>query len=393
MTGPTAGNPALNPPRNARNNEWTCVRWFNKISDAVASKTCRFFGRAVAAVVTVVAFIPSLAVDLVYAAKSLYDRKITIHQTPAPNLPVIPEAKVQWRRYIHDDDVKATMERHDRFLADNVLHHPEEIPEAAYQPLEGGDIPIELITPQNEVKTIKLNKKLRFSESRSYYDIGDGQALAINRRPYQFYDELMMNRYLEKLGIPTIEVQPVVIRWEFEGTKYTRATYITPSFSEHEKQNAFLVHHNFTEEEAERLVGKKLLAVGQDPLKPENWDEVLKPLVNDIRTLIDNGVSTSADSIDAPHIHKAILVGKGNKFHSGGPADYEIRAFPFEFANENVELDQLPPKKKHTAKEEESTLRQYIESAVFVQYDPKKYLLPTEWKKLVDELTERHLRR
>ncbi len=89
MIGSTVGaSPApatQNTPQDAQKSEWTCVSWFNKISDAVANKTCHFFGRAVAAVVSVVAFIPSLAVDLGYAVKSLYDRKIAKSQTPVQN--------------------------------------------------------------------------------------------------------------------------------------------------------------------------------------------------------------------------------------------------------------------------------------------------------------------
>lgn len=89
MIGSTVGaSPApvtQNTPQDAQKSKWTCVSWFNKISDAVASKTCHFFGRAVAALVSVVAFIPSLAVDLGYAVKSLYDRKIAKPQTPVQN--------------------------------------------------------------------------------------------------------------------------------------------------------------------------------------------------------------------------------------------------------------------------------------------------------------------
>ncbi|WP_422491019.1 hypothetical protein [Endozoicomonas sp. ALE010] len=389
MSDPIIGNPALNLSPTAQNSEWTCVSWFKKISDAVASKTSRFFGRVVAAVVTVVTFIPSLGVDLVYAAKSLYDRKITKLQATAPNLPVIPGAKVQWRRYIHDADVKATMERYDRFLAENLTHHPDEIPTAAEQQLDKaakGNIPIELIT-EDGVATVKLHKALGGGGSKTFYDIGDGQALAMIKAPHQFYDELMMHRYLEKLGIPTNEIKPAVIRWEFEGTTYTKATYIAPSFSEYPKQNAFVLDSKAPFNIVDQLKGKKLLSAGQNPFIPENWDEVLNPLVNDIRTLIDNGIFARHDSLNA------ILVGKGNKFHSGGQADFEARAFPFDFSSKVEQYDQLPVKKRLKAKEEERTLSAYIEQVVFIQFDATKCALPKEWKGLVKDLTTRYLRR
>ena len=414
MTGPIVSNPALNSSQNAQNNEWACVSWFNKISEAIASKTSRFFGRVVAALVSAVVFIPSLAVDLVFAVKNLYDRKITKHktmvqnqvpgsgsqtlvqnqvpgsasQTPTPNLPVIPGAKVQWRRYIHDDNVRATMESYDRFLANNISHHPAEIPKAAYRQLDKarkGNIPIELITP-DAVTTIKLREKLGGGGSKVFFDIGDGQALAIIAAQHQFYDELMMLRYLEKLGIPTNEIKPAIIRWEFQGIKYTRATYIAPSFSAYAKQNAFVLDSKNYLETARRLGEKKVLSAGQSPFTLENWDKVLIPMVKDIRTLIDNGVSTLGDASNA------ILAGKGTKFHSGGPADFEARAFPFDFSSKDFEYDRLPVKKRLTAEVEEKTLREYIRKVVSVEFDAYEDGLPKEWKDLVEDLTKRYLR-
>ena len=86
----------LNTPINTDKIEWTCVSWFNKISNAVtnktgyffgntvANKTGRLFGNTVAALATVFTFIPSLAVDLGYATKRLYDRKV--NTAPTQNL-------------------------------------------------------------------------------------------------------------------------------------------------------------------------------------------------------------------------------------------------------------------------------------------------------------------
>ena len=88
----------LNTPINTDKIEWTCVSWFNKISNAVTNKTGYFFGNTVAnktgrllgntvaALATVFTFIPSLAVDLGYATKRLYDRKVNTAQTPTQNL-------------------------------------------------------------------------------------------------------------------------------------------------------------------------------------------------------------------------------------------------------------------------------------------------------------------
>ena len=87
MNGQT-NNTSLTPntPINTDKIEWTCVSWFNKISDSVANKTCRFLGITVAALASVFTFIPSLAADLGYATKRLYDRKINTPPTPIQNL-------------------------------------------------------------------------------------------------------------------------------------------------------------------------------------------------------------------------------------------------------------------------------------------------------------------
>ncbi len=511
MSDPLIGNPALNTDQTTVKRKWTCASWFDKISEAVASKTSRFFGRAVAAVVSVVAFIPSLAVDLVYAVKSLYDRKVTKPQTmtenqlpvsrtqttaqspiperrsqttaqnpmpesatpksesqtttqnpipksgsqttaqnptpksgpqttaqnPTPksgpqttaqspiperrqqttaqnpipksrfkstaqkrmaeggsktltsNLQVIPGAKVQWQRYIIDDDVRDAMERYNRFLAVNVSHHPEEIPKAAYSQLEkarDGGIPIELIT-QDAVKTVKLKKSLGAGASKTFYDTGDGQALAMNAAPHQFYDELMMHSYLKKSGIPTLDIEPAVIRWEFQGTKYSIATHIAPSFSEYAKENAFEVISKTSLMIFNHLNDKKVLSEGQKPSILENWDAALTPLVKDIRNLIDNGVYNPGDAFNM------ILVGKGAKLHSGGPADYEVRAFPIDFSSKIFRYDRLPVKNQLTAEDEKTILKAHIKQAALIQFDANAHQLPKDWKRLVDNLAERYLRK
>ncbi|MBO9483256.1 hypothetical protein [Salinisphaera sp. G21_0] len=310
-------------------------------------------------------------------------------KTLTSNLQVIPGAKVQWQRYIDDGNVRDAMERYNRFLAVNVSHHPEEIPKAAYSQLEkarDGDIPIELIT-QDGVKTVKLKKSLGAGASKTFYDTGDGQALAMNAAPHQFYDELMMHSYLKKSGIPTLDIKPAVIRWEFQGTKYSIATHIAPSFSEYAKQNTFELLSKTGLEIFNHLNGKKVLSEGQKPLKPEDWDATLTPLVKDIRNLIDNGVYNPGDAFNI------ILVGKGAKFHSGGPADYEVRAFPIDFSSRFFHYDRLPVKNKLTAADEKTILKAHIKEVVLIQFDANAHQLPEDWESLVDRLAERYLRK
>ena len=86
MNGQTI-NASLKPntPINTDKIEWTFVSWFNKTSNAVTNKTCRFVGITVAVLASVFTIIPSLAADLGYAVKRLYDRKINTPQTPIQN--------------------------------------------------------------------------------------------------------------------------------------------------------------------------------------------------------------------------------------------------------------------------------------------------------------------
>ena len=74
-----------NTPTNTDRFEWTCVSWYNKISNAVTNKSCHFLGVAVASFAGIFTFIPSLAMDLGYAVKRLYDRKINTPHTPVQN--------------------------------------------------------------------------------------------------------------------------------------------------------------------------------------------------------------------------------------------------------------------------------------------------------------------
>ena len=457
MKGQTVGNsPAPmtpNTPKDIKKSRGAGVNWYNNIAETTASKVSNFFGRAVAGLTSVVAFIPALAINLGHAVINLYDRKISrsataeqnpisstdlsasasnsasassspstrnvtptqnqeptsnvpasvvnvvnkvpekpscspkvAEQAPTPNLPIIQGAKVQWRRYIHDDDVRATMASYDQFFAKNITHRPEDIPKAAYRKLRREVIPIDLIT-QNSHTTVELTKKLGGGGSKSFYDIGDNQALAIIAAPHQPYDELMMLRYLEKLGIPTNEIQPAVIGWEHQGVKYTMATYTAPSFNSYMEQNIFVLDRKKDIEVIERLDGRKILSEDQDPFSVANWDKVLEPLVHDIRTMVDNGVNTQGDALNS------ILVGKGSKFHSGSDADYEVRAFPFDFSSKSVEYTQLPVKKQLSLEAEEKMLRAYIGEIIFIQFASEERPQAKKKTALIESLTERHLRK
>jgi len=306
-------------------------------------------------------------------------------RVPEPNLPVILDAKVQWRRYIPDGNVKKIMETYDRFFAENVTH---KISKNAYEELSEvmeKHKAFDLITMDNT--RTRISKKM-FGDggSKRFYDIGNDEALAIIKGDHQHYDELMMLRYLETLDIPTNEIKPAVIHWEYEGVQYSRATYIAPSFNSYIKQDAFVLDKKKPFEVFDRLGEKKILPEGAEAFILENWDNPLKLLVDDIRTLVDNGVSIHSDTLNA------ILVGKGNKWNKGF-AEYEVRAFPFDFSFKSVEYKQLPVKKALSMDEERSMLERYIYLALFVQYNFKAHDIPEEWHQLKKRLTKRYLRK
>ena len=72
-------------PQDTQKNGWTCVNWYNTVFEIAARKTSRIFGHVVAGFVSIFTFIPSLTVDLTYAALNLYDRKISRPQAPLEN--------------------------------------------------------------------------------------------------------------------------------------------------------------------------------------------------------------------------------------------------------------------------------------------------------------------
>ena len=437
----------LNGQQDNKKSSWTCVNWYKNISELTASKTSSFFGHAVASFTLVVAFIPSLTFDFGHAVIKLYDRRISKpkaleqsrtsslqhsassgvpenslpHQThmtlaenevsspatqapaaadaseslsqtskliedkPSPNLPIIQGAKVQWRRYIHDDNVRSKMESYDQFFAKHITTHPEEIPKEAYRQLKSG-ASIGLIT-QDDTKTVDLKKKLGSGGSKVFYDIGDGQALALIAGSHQQYDELMMLRYLESLHIPTNEIKPAIIYWEYQGVKYTRATYIAPSFNSYAEQNTFVLDSKKDTEVMRRMNGRQVLSDDQNPFSVENWDNILKPLVQDIRVLVDNGVDIKGDALNA------IIAGKGSKFHSGSDADYEARAFPFDFSSKHTEQSQLPVKRQLSLADERKMLKSFIEEVVGVQFYFDERTGLQKQMQLIESLTERYLRK
>lgn len=439
----------LNGQQVNKKSRWTCVNWYNNISEMTARKTSGFLGHAVAGFTLVVAFIPSLTIDFGHAVIKLYDRKISkpkaleqsqasssflqhsassgvstnslqhpapvalaenelsssdmhasaavdeseikpqiskvIEDKPSPNLPVIQGAKVQWRRFIHDDDVRAKMESYDQFFAKHITNHPKEIAKEAYRQFKRG-ASVDLIT-QDGTKTVEIKKKLGGGGSKVFYDIGDGQALALISGPHQQYDELMMLRYLESLNIPTNEIKPAVICWEYQGVKYTVATYTAPSFDSYVEQNTFVLDSKKEREVIRRLNDKKVLPHGQDPFLVENWDNVLAPLVQDVRVLVDNGVNIQGDALNA------ILAGKGSKFHSGSDTDYEVRAFPFDFSSKHTEYSQLPIKRQLSFADERKMLKSFIAEIVGIQLCCDGRTGLQKEMKLIESLTERYLRK
>ena len=79
----TPSQTATSGTTQSANRDWTCQRWFNNIAEKVSTKTHPYFGKFVAVATLPFTFIPSLACDLFYGAKSLYQR--TVSTVPALN--------------------------------------------------------------------------------------------------------------------------------------------------------------------------------------------------------------------------------------------------------------------------------------------------------------------
>ena len=55
-----------------------------------------------------------------------------------------------------------------------------------------------------------------------------------------------------------------------------------------------------------------------------------------------------------------ILVGKGNKLHSGSHDGYEVRAFPFDLSHPGYQYDLLPVEKRRKTDDERRMLEAYF---------------------------------
>ena len=109
-----------NTPTNTDRFEWTCVSWYNKISNAVTNKSCHFLGVAVASFAGFFTFIPSLVVDLGYATKRLYDRQI---KTPPTSLRV--QVQTTDSKSVDTSKLSAAAGVHVDHLRGNVWYSPE----------------------------------------------------------------------------------------------------------------------------------------------------------------------------------------------------------------------------------------------------------------------------
>lgn len=121
MNGQT-NNTSLTPntPTNTNKFQWTCVSWFNKTSNAVTNKSCHFLGVAVASFAGFFTFIPSLVVDLGYATKRLYDRKIK-----TPPTPVMVQIQTTGSKHADIPDPSALAKIHADYTRQAVWYHPE----------------------------------------------------------------------------------------------------------------------------------------------------------------------------------------------------------------------------------------------------------------------------
>jgi len=324
-----------------------------------------------------------IAVNFLGNDEIFYSSKVS-EIAPEPNL-ILNANGVQWERYIPDGNVKKIMETYDRFFAekvtDNIFTY-DDFEEAVAEKAS-----FKLITIDN-TRTIKPTKELGGGGSKKFYDIGKDEALAIIKGDHQHYDELMMLRYVETLNILTNKIKPAVIRWKVGGVQYSRATYTAPSFNSYAQRDAFVLDSKNVREVVDRLGENKILPEGANSFELENWDKPLKLLVEDIRTLVDNGVSTQGDTLNA------ILVGKGNDWHKGsdGYDGYEVRAFPFDFSSKYY-YKQFPVKEALSVEDERGMLEGYIKLALFVQYNYNAHDLSEEWQELQKKLTERYLRK
>lgn len=324
----------------------------------------------------------------------------------AHNSTLIDGAKVQWLRNIPNQELRKIMDKYDQFFAQHIAQHPKNIPDDAYNYYNScsqTDTPFELIT-MNGVRTITLNDKLKYGGSRGSYLIGNDQVVISTVAPHQPYDELMMNHYLELIGVPANKMEPAVIVWTYNDIKYTRAVYIAQSFGSLVKEDGYVlvtenkryIHRNDQYEYIDLKNKGHTVDLDYVPLNPNDfnqWLSLVEPLVNDIRKIIDNGIMVGGSKCNL------IIVGKENKWHSGKEnVPYEARAFPFGFSRKEWEKKCIPicqKNEKLDVEYEKQLLDRYI-SELFVDTvidDKFAVSISKEWTKVITELVDYYLRK
>ena len=252
----------------------------------------------------------------------------------------------KWDRDISDLKTREVMAQYNAFFRDHVSHLRAEVPPVALEFLKdnvyapGKNIVVE--TLDGEIKTT-VKGLLGTGWAKSFYDLGGGVAIAAVANDFQPYDELLMHTYYESLGVPVNHIRPAVVKWEVEGRSYAIATYISPTFQSLKTKGIYVFEMKYVlfrdvaQRAAQRHVKQKWFDADANMASAEAWYPILNPMLKDMDLLAAHGLQPLGDQ------GSFILVEKGSQYHSGSPAPYEARAFPFDFSDNDKSLTSLPP--------------------------------------------------
>lgn len=201
----------------------------------------------------------------------------------------------------------------------------------------------------------------------------DGESLR-DQWPRIINDEMCMSSYLTTVGIPTLSFH----RCKVHTADYDLETIFTDPFHKLASEGTYVVDRKNTSSTmwSQKIPDISLFREGVNKYDPAIWIPLIKPLVEDIKTICSRKIRLGGDAMNLA------FVKHGSKHHSGSNLPFEIRIFCFDLSSKHHPLE------IHSTYEPsfESILYGLIEYSVWEELCPNRYVLSKEASQLLGEL-------
>lgn len=158
----------------------------------------------------------------------------------------------------------------------------------------------------------------------------DGQGL-INIWNRIIADEIQMSLFLQKIGILTLTFNICKIK---NKNQKVIQTISAQSFESEINNGIYIIDTKNSRSSTWPKDGSlSLFTPNLDPYDINNWLDIMKPYILDIKNLVKNNICLSGDSLNLA------FVKKGSTAHSSSDLLFEVRLFAFDFANKHYALD------------------------------------------------------